>query len=144
MQKLPVDKRDEPDFGRKVASTISLLAMYNTTLLKRLTESPSARWLPDQAWLKETLKWADLSKRQPSRRVAERKLRELFENLRLTLVPLDEETLSRIPPRSEEVLEFLALSSAVQSLLSWYLAVEWFQRVFPEEPPPWVQEAMTR
>ena len=133
MRNLPGDNQDLPEFGREVASTISLLTMYNERLLRRLVESSIGMTRPDPVWFEETVKWADLPKRQPSRRATERRLREVFERLRLAIVPLDESTLRQLPPQSERVLEFLTLSMMVQSHLAWYLGVEWFQRAFPDE-----------
>lgn len=65
MRNLPCDKKDLPDFGREVASTISLLTMYNERLLRRLVESGKEMTRPDPVWFEDAVKWADLPKRQP-------------------------------------------------------------------------------
>src|ERR1700739_281452 len=123
MRRVPAKKEDFPSSGREMSSTISLLAMYNESLLKRVITGEAIGGGRELAWFGEMTEWTDLRKRQSSRRVVERKLREAFESLRLTIVPLDDETLGRVPVRSEEILEFLTLSVAVQSQLTWFLEV---------------------
>jgi len=134
-----MEGEDVASFGREIASTISLLAMYNETLLKRVVDGEAIVGLPNPAWFKEMTRRAELPGRQPPHRVVERKLRGEFENLRLMLVPLDEKALRQVPSRPEEILEFLTLSIAVQSHLAWFLEIGWFQRAFPRKPPPWVK-----
>lgn len=139
-RKLPMKGEDVADFGREIASTVSQLAMYNESLLKRVVDGEAIVGNPDPARFKEITRWADLPDRQPPRRVVERRLRAEFESLRLTLLPLSTEALAQVPTRPEEILEFLTLSMTVQSHLAWFLDVGWFQRAFPEKPPPWVRK----
>lgn len=140
MRRIPADKENLPAFGRELAGTVSLLGMYNRSLIGRIVKGEANEGQRDSSWLAEMDKWADLPKRQPPSRLVERKLREAFETLRLTLVPLDRQALAQVPPRSEDIIEFLTLSIEVQAQLAWFLEVAWFQRTFPEKPPTWVRD----
>lgn len=124
-----------PEFSRKLLGTLTSLTMLQQELLARITRGEAQLGVgPPPKWTTLLSSWVTDEHARITARRATAKLFALFDSLNSRLCCLDDTELANLPPDARDVPEFLALASSAIDHLAWFLQLDLYPRLFPEEP----------